>query len=149
MNITLELLKKLHACEEALAIFQKEWKTGIVSLSNLFSYLDNERKDNWTNWLFRNLLGDINENLVHFKGCKNLTYIYLSSTQISDAGLAHFTDCKNLRALYLNNTQISNIGLTHFKDCKNLTTLYLHDTQVSDAGLTHYKEVCPYIRIYI
>ena len=55
-----------------------------------------------------------------------LTYLDLTNTKVSDAGLAHFKDCKNLTSSTSGSTRVSDAGLTHFKDCKNLTVLYLY-----------------------
>ena len=140
MQITLELLKNIGACQFSLRMFEEKCLLRTTNLSDVFKYLDNECKDSWTNWLFRNLPGNINENLAEFKNCKNLTTLDLSNTQISDAGLAHFKNCKNLTTLNLYNTQISDAGLAHFKDCKNLAYLNLTNTEISDIGLTNFVE---------
>ena len=77
--------------------------------------------------------------LVNFKGCKNLTELYLLNMPLSDAGLIHFQDCKDLAGLNLSGTQVSDEGLATFNDCKGLMILALHTTQVSDAGLAHFQ----------
>ena len=32
--------------------------------------------------------------MVYFKDCKDLRYLNLNYTKVTDAGLAHFKDCK-------------------------------------------------------
>jgi serine/threonine protein kinase len=78
--------------------------------------------------------------MIYFKDCKGLTVLYLDGTQLTDSGVAHFKDCKALRLLNLDGTQVSDTGLARFKDCKALTHLNLARTQVSDAGLAHFKD---------
>jgi serine/threonine protein kinase len=78
--------------------------------------------------------------LVHFKDCKNLSYIDLFLTQVSDAGLVHFRDCKALTTLGLGRTKITDAGLANFKDCKSLSFLSLAGTQVGDSGLAYFKD---------
>jgi len=78
--------------------------------------------------------------LAHFKGCKNLTALWLGGAPVGDAGLAHFSDCKNLTSLDLKNTKVTNAGLANFKDCKDLTAVILYGTKVSDAGLANFKD---------
>jgi serine/threonine protein kinase/Leucine-rich repeat (LRR) protein len=78
--------------------------------------------------------------LEHFKGCKNLTHLDLNGTQVSDKGLAHFDGCKNITYLGLFGTKVADEGLAHFKDCKNLTHLDLNATPVTDKGLAALKD---------
>ena len=77
--------------------------------------------------------------LASFKGCRNLTSLYLAGSRVTDAGLVNFKDCKNLTVLALGGTPVSDAGLTNFKDCQNLTVLNLGFTQVTDAGLANFK----------
>jgi hypothetical protein len=79
--------------------------------------------------------------LDRLRGCKDLTGLSLSATQVSDAGLAHLRDWPNLTSIDLsNNLRVGDKGLIHLKNCKNLTLLYLGGTKVSDAGLSHLKD---------
>jgi hypothetical protein len=77
--------------------------------------------------------------LAHVKGCKNLTWLYLDGTKITDAGLAHLKDCKSLMSLDLRGTGVTDEGLAYFKDCKNLTGFTLSGTRVTDTGLAYFK----------
>ncbi len=69
--------------------------------------------------------------MVYFKDCKNLTFIDLFLTQVSDAGLAHFKDCKNLKYLYLDRTQVGDAGLAQFKGMP-LRELNIDNTAITD-----------------
>jgi predicted Zn finger-like uncharacterized protein len=79
--------------------------------------------------------------LAAFKGCRNLTTLYLFETgPVSDIGLANFKDCKNLMTLHLQDQgQVSNAGLIHFMGCRNLKSLVLSSTRVNDEGLEYFK----------
>jgi len=58
---------------------------------------------------------------------------------VSDAGLIHFRDCKDLTYLNLGWTNAGDAGVTHFQGCKGLNELDLAGTKVGDAGLTSFK----------
>ena len=62
---------------------------------------------------------------------KDLTFLDLRDTQVTDAGLAKFRDCKNLSGLYLDHTKVSDEGLANFKGTP-LTSLSIHDTDITD-----------------
>ncbi len=68
---------------------------------------------------------------VYFKDCKNLTYLDLFCTEVSDAGLGNFKDCKKLTALLLLDTQIGDVGLAHFKGMP-LRLLWINNTRITD-----------------
>ena len=76
--------------------------------------------------------------MAHLEGCKSLTALGLSGTQVTDAGLAHFKDCKGLTVLDLRSTKVGDAGLAHLEDCKGMMRLYLSPTQVGNAGLAHF-----------
>ena len=98
-------------------------------------------------WLSNTQVGDAG--LAIFKDCKNLTILNLGNTKVTDAGLINFKDCKNLTELSLHNTQIGDAGLVAFQDCKNLTVLTLSNTRVSDAGLIHFKDCKDLRELYL
>jgi uncharacterized membrane protein len=87
------------------------------------------------------------EGLAYFKDCKSLIWLDLWGADLTDAGLAHFGDCKNLSLLCLSNTQVTDAGLAHFKDCKNLTDLRLVHTKVTAAGIEELKKALPKCKI--
>jgi hypothetical protein len=66
-----------------------------------------------------------------------LTFLNLSRTKVTDAGMACFKDSKDMTYLNLSQTQVTDSGLVHFKECKNLGSLQLNNTRVSDVGLAH------------
>jgi hypothetical protein len=77
--------------------------------------------------------------LAAFDGCKHLTFLGLSGTQVGDEGLAHFKDCTSLMYLYLQCPRVTSKGLAQFRDCPQLLELELSHTQVNDDGLAHIK----------
>jgi hypothetical protein len=83
--------------------------------------------------------------LVNFKGCKSLTHVYLSGSQLGDVGLTIFKDCKNLMLLHVGYTHVTDLGLAQFKGYKGFTRLWLGGTQLTDAGLAVFKD-CKYLR---
>ena len=69
--------------------------------------------------------------------------VFLSDTQIADAGLVHLSGLTSLGALFLNNTQITDAGLAHLKGLTSLLYLHLENTQITDAGVAKLKEALP------
>jgi len=66
---------------------------------------------------------------------KNLVWLNLSRTAISDSGLAVLGSFKELRRLNLSNTKISDAGLGALSGLQNLEYLNLYGTTVTDAGI--------------
>ena len=62
--------------------------------------------------------------------CTNLTFLQLNNNNISDAGLAKLNGLKLLQSLNLVGTKVSAQGLTILKDFKQLRHLYLYQTKV-------------------
>ena len=109
---------------------------------------------------------DSEEGLAHLDGCRHLTHLNLSGSEVTDAGLAHirhctqlvklalentsvtaaglasFTDCGKLETLILNNSPVTDVGLAPFDGCRELTQLQLSRTRVTDSGLVHLGN-CP------
>ncbi len=79
------------------------------------------------------------EGLACFEGTKDVIYLNLSGTPVSNAGFAHFRGCKKLRGFNLAGTKVTDAGMIYFKDCKDLRGISLARTQVSDTGLESFK----------
>lgn len=73
----------------------------------------------------------------------NLTRLYLSNTAITDAGLAALKDLKQLQALNLMGTKVTNKGVEQLKDNKLLRTVNLYKTAVDKANWAQLKQVFP------
>ncbi len=93
-----------------------------------------------------------------------LTYLGLSDTKVSDAGMVYFKDCKNLTGLALNSTQVTDAGTGllqglqepdeaptgriagerrgpgQLQGLQESDRTLLSGTQVGDAGLAHFKD---------
>jgi len=69
-----------------------------------------------------------------------LTWLDLSGSQITDAGVAKLKGFTKLNRLNLSNTKITNAALAHLTRLQNLEYLNLYGCKaVSDAGLVHLK----------
>ncbi len=79
--------------------------------------------------------------LKHLRGLTKLEYLHLDNTQVSDAGLEHLRGLTDLENLDLGNTQVSDAGLKHLRGLTKLEYLHLANTQVSDAGLEHLRSL--------
>jgi eukaryotic-like serine/threonine-protein kinase len=79
--------------------------------------------------------------LAQFKDLKGLTHLSLGYTPVSDAGLTHLADLRSLTWLHLGATQVSGTGLVHLKELKDLQKLFLDLTKASDVGLEQLKEL--------
>ncbi|WP_298351114.1 c-type cytochrome domain-containing protein [Runella sp.] len=66
---------------------------------------------------------------------KQLVWLRLSDTEITDGGLADIAKLEQLTRLELDHTSVTDRGMEYIARLKNLQTLNLYDTQVSDAGL--------------
>src|SRR5262249_20048327 len=86
---------------------------------------------------------------AQFKDCKNLRWLKLRGTQVTDSGLTQFKDYKNLIELDVSATQVGDTGMAHLKDCQNLAGLGLVETHVTDAGLPLLKGHTNLSRLYL
>ena len=77
--------------------------------------------------------------LEHLKGMTKLGLLCLSDTQVTDAGLTNIEGLTNLYNLNLSSTEITDAGLKHLKGLPNLEVLHLMHTATTDAGLEHLR----------
>jgi WD40 repeat protein len=73
--------------------------------------------------------------------CRNLLYLSLGHTQITDAVLVHVPQFKKLARLGLSGTEITDAGLVPLKGCKKLVQLDVNTTKLTDAGIETLKEI--------
>jgi internalin A len=84
---------------------------------------------------------------------KNLTYLCLGSSRITDAGMKQIAGLQNLTRLDLGGgpgqmaAPITDAGLKELASLKKLTILSLLDAKVTDAGLKELKRALPQCRI--
>jgi mono/diheme cytochrome c family protein len=62
---------------------------------------------------------------------ENLTHLHLELTALNDEALAHLAGLQNLKYLNLYGTQVTDAGLEHLKGLKKLKKLYLWQTPIS------------------
>jgi mono/diheme cytochrome c family protein len=70
---------------------------------------------------------------------KQLIWLKLGNTPITDASLPIIGQCTNLTVLQVNNTSITDQGLASLKNLSRLNTLNLVGTKVTEEGLKHLK----------
>ncbi len=92
---------------------------------------------------------------VNFKGNKKFNYKYLnllkpfrdltwldvSGTTITNAGMPEIGKLTSLTALYLSKSQISDAGLSELRSLKNLTTLHIVGNGISNEGMRSIGEL--------
>jgi beta-lactamase regulating signal transducer with metallopeptidase domain/Leucine-rich repeat (LRR) protein/Tol biopolymer transport system component len=83
------------------------------------------------------------------KGMPQLTSLALAHSRITDAGLEQVGGLKGLRLLNLNDTQITDAGLEHLQGLTELTDLRLKNTKITDAGLEHLKDLTGLFSLYL
>jgi hypothetical protein len=88
------------------------------------------------------------DHLKQASAIKNVIWMNLAGTEITDAGLKFIADMP-LEKLHLERTQISDAGLQHLKNMKRLTYLNVYDTKVTDAGLQYLKELKSLKKLYV
>jgi hypothetical protein len=66
---------------------------------------------------------------------EQITWLDLSGTRVTDAGLVTLARMPNLTRLSLGNTTVGDAGLQHLAGLAHLEYLNLYGTRVSDAGL--------------
>jgi internalin A len=74
----------------------------------------------------------------HLKELPELRTIYLSDTQVTNAGLSPLAKQAQLRVLHLSlNRNVGDSGLAHLSGLTALEELHLTSTAVTDTGLSH------------
>src|SRR5262249_24431529 len=84
---------------------------------------------------------------AHLKGMKELRWLFLGSTRVSDAGLRHIKSLENMRHLNLDGTNVTNVGLDHLRGLTKLKQLDLEDTKVTSQGVKRLRKALP--KVYI
>ena len=103
------------------------------------------------NLLWLNLGGtDVtDQGLPHLKELASLTRLHLEKTAVSDAGLAHLSGLENLTYLNLYQTAVTDSGLGHLNGLKKLRNLYLWQTEVTPAGVEKLRQILPGCKINV
>jgi len=74
---------------------------------------------------------------------QNLTRIYLNNTAITDSGLALLKTIKPLRYINLVNTKITATGLMQLRELKELRSVYLYQSGIDKKEWLNLKRVFP------
>ena len=82
------------------------------------------------------------------KGLTKLERLYLSDTEVTDAGLVHLKGLTKLEVLWLTSTKVTDAGLVHLKGLTKLERLSLGGTKVTDAGIQELKKALPDCKIF-
>lgn len=85
--------------------------------------------------------------LERLSGFAELTYLNLTGTKMTDAGLAQLSGLAKLGELNLMNTQVTDAGLDALKPLANLASLNLRKTDVSAAGVEALQQALPKCKI--
>jgi hypothetical protein len=72
---------------------------------------------------------------------KDLEYLDLSNTVVTDDGLRHIKEFGKLQTLILRGTKVKGPGLEHLQTLTKLRSLDLTGTDVSDADLRHLRDL--------
>ncbi len=99
-------------------------------------------------WIYLSNTQITDAGLVHLKGLTKLKELWLEDTQITDAGLVHLKGLTKLEGLLLSKTKITDAGLVHLKGLTKLEYLILGHTQITDAGIQELKKALPGCKIY-
>jgi hypothetical protein len=84
--------------------------------------------------------------LEHLAGMKDLWYLRLYQTRVTDAGLKHL-ECPNLRYLEVGLTGVTDAGLDDLKRFAKLTYLGVNQTKVTAEGVQKFHQALPQCRI--
>jgi len=80
---------------------------------------------------------------------KQLVWLKLSNTNITDSALSVIGQCTNLTLLQLNNTKVSDKGLAAIKKLDNLQSLSLVGTKVTGQGILQLQSLKSLQSIYL
>lgn len=75
--------------------------------------------------------------------CANLTLLQLNNTKISDRGLGELKNLDNLQSLSLVGTKVTGAGILQLQSLKNLRSIYLYQTKVNRIDWAQLKKVFP------
>jgi uncharacterized membrane protein/mono/diheme cytochrome c family protein len=75
--------------------------------------------------------------------CTNLMRLNAEHTKVTDKGLRHLTSLKNLRYLNLVDTKVTAQGILQLKELKNLQTIYLYQTAVAKSDWSSLSKAFP------
>ena len=75
--------------------------------------------------------------------CTNLTLLQLNDTKITDKGLSSLKSLANLHSLSLVGTEVTASGVAQLQTLKKLQQIYLYQTEVSGPGWSQLRKIFP------
>lgn len=75
------------------------------------------------------------EGLVQLPNARQMRYLGLAETRVTDTGLQYIASCGNLEDLVLENTYVGDDGVTHLKGLTKLKLVNLSRTSITSAGI--------------
>lgn len=87
---------------------------------------------------------DADDHLIAtFKSLKNLKWVSLKQSRVTDAGLAQVKGITTLETLEIESLLITDAGLLNLYGLPNLRILKVQGTQLTDAGISELKRSLP------
>lgn len=80
---------------------------------------------------------------------KQLAWLKLGNTNISDSALTYISECHSLTVLQLNNTDITDKGLTKLNSLQNLQSLNLVATKITEQALMQLRSLKKLQSLYL
>jgi len=105
----------------------------------MFEYAKNDLKE--LRYLDLRLTRISDEGVARLKNLRQLQTLNLFRTRLGDKGLAHLRKLTDLRILLIGGTQVSDAGLVHLRRFRKLRKLSLFQTPVSDNGIAELKQM--------
>lgn len=87
--------------------------------------------------------------LSHLKGCKGLTDLRLTDTQVAGQALVVLKGAKDLEYLDLVGTRVTDGAMGHLTGCKMLRELHLERTACTARGAAVVHKAVPEVKIYL
>jgi len=105
----------------------------------MFEYAKNDLKQ--LRYLDLRLTKISDEGVARLKNLRQLQTLNLFRTRLGDKGLAHLRKLTDLRILLIGGTQVTDAGLVHLRRFSKLRKLSLFQTPVSDNGIAELKQM--------
>lgn len=98
-------------------------------------------------WLNLGHTGVTDQQMESISRLRNLRVLYLNNTQITDAGLSKLSPLSELRWLSLVGTRATDRSVETFAQLKNLSTIFLYDSELSSEGVRKLVETHTELKI--
>lgn len=98
-------------------------------------------------WLNLSYSGVTDAGLTSVAKLDNLTRLFLNNTAVTDKGIAELKKTTSLRYINLVSTKISLTGLSQLKDLKELQSIYLYKTSVTNDQWRDLKKIFPKVTL--